>query len=115
LLCRLDEKIRKLDEQLAKHRETIKKARPGPAQEAAKRRALVVLKQKRLYETQRDQLYNQQFNVEQTTFAMQSMQVRRKAVGQAVAGWWQGGGISRALPVDAVDFDISLCMHTIWC
>ncbi len=39
---RLDEKIRKLDEQLAKHRDNIKKARPGPAQEAAKRRALVV-------------------------------------------------------------------------
>lgn len=38
----LDEKIRKLDEQLAKHKEAIKKCRPGPAQEAAKRRALVV-------------------------------------------------------------------------
>jgi hypothetical protein len=34
-----------------------------------------VLKQKRLYESQRDQLYNQQFNVEQTSFAMTSMQV----------------------------------------
>lgn len=36
---------------------------------------LQVLKQKRLYESQRDQLYNQQFNVEQTSFAMTSMQV----------------------------------------
>lgn len=41
-LCRLDEKIRKLDEQLAKHKDAIKKCRPGPAQEAAKRRALAV-------------------------------------------------------------------------
>ncbi len=40
--CRLDEKIRKLDEQLAQHRAQIKKCRPGPAQEAAKRRALQV-------------------------------------------------------------------------
>lgn len=40
--CSLDEKIRKLDEQLAKHKEAIKKCRPGPAQEAAKRRALAV-------------------------------------------------------------------------
>jgi len=40
--CRIDEKIRKLEEQLVKHRETIKKARPGPAQDAAKRRALGV-------------------------------------------------------------------------
>ena len=38
---RLDEKIRKLDEQLLKHKDTIQKTR-GPAQEAAKRRALVV-------------------------------------------------------------------------
>lgn len=33
-----------------------------------------MLKQKRLYEGQREQLYNQQFNVEQTAFALQSMQ-----------------------------------------
>lgn len=42
IFCRLDEKIRKLDEQLVKHRDTIKKTRAGPAQEAAKRRALGV-------------------------------------------------------------------------
>lgn len=40
--CRLDDKIRKLDEQLMKHRDAIKKTRPGPAQDAAKRRALSV-------------------------------------------------------------------------
>ncbi|KAL3138143.1 hypothetical protein ABBQ38_005371 [Trebouxia sp. C0009 RCD-2024] len=70
----LDDKIRKLDEQLSQHRAQIKKCRPGPAQEAAKRRALQVLKQKRLYENQRGQLMNQQFNVDQTSFALQSMQ-----------------------------------------
>ena len=42
LYPRLDEKLRKLDEQLVKHREVIKRTRPGPAQEAAKRRALNV-------------------------------------------------------------------------
>ena len=42
LACRLDEKLKKLDEQLIKHREAIKRSRPGPAQEAAKRRALNV-------------------------------------------------------------------------
>ena len=42
MTCRLDEKIRKMDEQLMKHRDVIKKTRPGPAQEAAKRRALSV-------------------------------------------------------------------------
>lgn len=87
-----------------KHRDVIKKTRPGPAQDAAKRRALSVrplchcpvllfkvvtaliratrlihvrlpqvLKQKRLYEGQREQLYNQQFNMEQTSFALESI------------------------------------------
>lgn len=42
LLPRLDEKLRKLDAQLVQHREAIRKARPGPAQDAAKRRALSV-------------------------------------------------------------------------
>ena len=32
-----------------------------------------VLKQKRLYENQREQLYNQQFNMEQTSNAIESM------------------------------------------
>ena len=88
-----------------KHRDAIKKTRPGPAQDAAKRRALSVrstfpaflntcngtpmigqvgllkpsvqhmqvLKQKKLYENQREQLYNQQFNMEQTSFALESI------------------------------------------
>ena len=65
----IDEKIRALDRDLAKHREAIKRARSGPAQEAAKRRALVVLKQRKMYESQREQLYGQRFNVEQVAFA----------------------------------------------
>lgn len=43
----LDERIKKLDAELLKHREAIKKLRPGPAQEAAKQRALRVLRQKK--------------------------------------------------------------------
>ena len=41
--CRLDLKIEKLDEQLLKLREQISRTRPGPAQEATKRRALQVV------------------------------------------------------------------------
>lgn len=70
---RLDEQIRKLDEQLMRYREQIKKTRPGPAQESIKRRALSVLKQKRMYESQRDTLYQQQYNMEQTRFSVESV------------------------------------------
>ena len=83
---RLEEKIRKLDEQLLKHRDAIKKTRPGPGQEAAKRRALAVLRQKRLYEQQREQLYNQQFSVESAANTMQSMQDNIQVVAAMQVG-----------------------------
>ncbi len=38
----MDDQIKKLDDQLVKYKEQIKKTRPGPAQEAIKRRALQV-------------------------------------------------------------------------
>lgn len=108
----VDEKIRKLDEQLAKHKDIIKKTRPGPAQEAAKRRALTVLKQKRLYESQRDQLYNQQYNVEQTTFAMTSMQdtvhtvQAMKAAGKEMKGFMKSNDL-KIENIEALHDDMS--------
>ena len=65
------------------HRDAIRKARPGPAQDAAKRRALAILKQKKLLEGQREQLYAQQFNMEQTAFALDSV----KDTVQVKEGW----------------------------
>ncbi|KDP45141.1 hypothetical protein JCGZ_17473 [Jatropha curcas] len=44
----VEEKIKKLDAELTRYREQIKKTRPGPAQEAIKARAMRVLKQKRI-------------------------------------------------------------------
>lgn len=45
----VDEKIKKLDAELSRYKEQIKKTRPGPAQDAVKARAMRVLKQKRMY------------------------------------------------------------------
>lgn len=44
----VDEKIKKLDAELSRYKEQIRKTRPGPAQEAVKARAMRVLKQKRM-------------------------------------------------------------------
>ena len=68
----LDAKITALDRELVRHREAIRRARVGAAQDAAKRRALVVLKQRKMYESQREQLYGQKFNVEQMAFASEN-------------------------------------------
>ena len=58
---------------MARYRDQLKRTRPGPAQAAIKQRAMRVLKQKRMYEQQRDSLYNQSFNLEQVSFATQNI------------------------------------------
>jgi charged multivesicular body protein 5 len=45
----VDEKIKKLDAELVRYKEQIKRTRPGPAQEAVKARAMRLLKQKKMY------------------------------------------------------------------
>ncbi|CAN7117281.1 unnamed protein product [Brassica rapa subsp. narinosa] len=69
----VEEKIKKLDVDLCKYREQIQKTRPGPAQQALKARAMRLLKQKKMYEGQRDMLYNQTFNLDQVSFAAEGL------------------------------------------
>ncbi|KAG5385559.1 hypothetical protein IGI04_037029 [Brassica rapa subsp. trilocularis] len=65
----VEDKIKKLDVELCKYREQIQKTRSGPVQQALKARAMRLLKQKKMYEGQRDMLYNQTFNLDQVSFA----------------------------------------------
>ncbi|XVF40976.1 hypothetical protein PTKIN_Ptkin01aG0244000 [Pterospermum kingtungense] len=69
----VDEKLKKLDAELSRYNEQIKKTRPGPAQEAIKARALKVLKAKRMYEGQRDMLYNQTLDLNKIAFAFEGL------------------------------------------
>ena len=68
-----DARIKKLDDELSKLGDQIKRARPGPAQTRLKQRALTVLKQKRMYEGQRDQIENQRFNTQELQFAVDTI------------------------------------------
>lgn len=101
----IDDKIKRLDEELRKHKEAIARARPGPAQEAAKQRALRILKQKKMYEAQRDQLFQQQFNIEQTSFTLQSMQDTKLQVQvmKAAAKDMKTQFKSKELDINAID------------
>nr|AAD27743.1 CGI-34 protein [Homo sapiens] len=54
----IDKKISRLDAELVKYKDQIKKMREGPAKNMVKQKALRVLKQKRMYEQQRDNLAN---------------------------------------------------------
>lgn len=69
----IDKKIQRLEQEISKYTEQMKKMRDGPAKQAVKQKALRLLKQKKVYEQQRDMLYNQSFNIEQQNMAIQSM------------------------------------------
>lgn len=64
--------IKGLDAELVKYRNALKKAK-GPAAANIKKRAMETLKRKKMYEQQRDQMAGQQFNIEQTSFAIDSI------------------------------------------
>ncbi|KAH0859085.1 hypothetical protein HID58_087346 [Brassica napus] len=64
----VEDKIKKPDVELCKYREHIQKTLSGPVQQALKARAMRLLKQKKMYEGQRDMLYNHTFNLDQPLF-----------------------------------------------
>ncbi|CAD6197066.1 unnamed protein product [Caenorhabditis auriculariae] len=69
----IEKKIAKLDGDLMKLRDQMSKMREGPSKNLIKQKALRILKQKRMYETQKGQLDQQAFNVDQSNFAIQGM------------------------------------------
>ncbi|UYV74790.1 chmp5, partial [Cordylochernes scorpioides] len=69
----LDKKIAKLDTDLVKCKDQIQKMRPGAARDAVRKKALRILRQRKTYEGQRDQLAQQSINIEQTAWAAQTI------------------------------------------
>ncbi|XP_033126560.1 charged multivesicular body protein 5-like [Anneissia japonica] len=69
----IEKKINKLDMELKKYKDQMKKMRDGPSKNMVKQRAMRVLKQKKMYEQQADNLRNQSFNMEQANYATQTL------------------------------------------
>lgn len=99
----VDDKIRKLDAELAKYKEQIKKTRPGPAQEAVKARAMRVLKQKRMYEGQRDMLYNQTFNLDQVAFASEGIKDAQQTMSALKSANKELKGMMKTVKIQDID------------
>uniref|UniRef100_A0A0N4ZM39 Cytochrome P450 n=1 Tax=Parastrongyloides trichosuri TaxID=131310 RepID=A0A0N4ZM39_PARTI len=76
----IEKKISKLDGELVKLKDQMKKMREGPAKNSVKQKALRILKQKKMYESQKDQLDTQIFNMEQTNFALEGMKDAQNTV-----------------------------------
>merc|ERR1719473_1280379 len=51
----------------------MKKMKPGPAKQTVQKRALAILKQKKMYESQKEKTMQQQFNMEQIMFAQDGL------------------------------------------
>jgi charged multivesicular body protein 5 len=82
----IDKKIQRLDVDLNKYKEQMKKMREGPAKNAIKQKALRVLKQRKMYESQRENLMAQSFNMEQTNFATQQLKDTKLTVDAMKVG-----------------------------
>lgn len=99
----VDEKIKKLDAELTRYREQLKKTRPGPAQEAIKARAMRILKQKRMYEGQRDMLYNQTFNLDQVSFAAEGIKDAQQTMSALKSANKELKGMMKTVKIQDID------------
>lgn len=68
-----EKKIAKLDAELKKYKDQMIKMKEGPAKNAVKAKALRILKQRKMYEAQVDNLRQQAFNMEQANYATQTL------------------------------------------
>ncbi|CAN8269489.1 unnamed protein product [Cochlearia groenlandica] len=99
----VEDKIKKLDVELCKYREQLKKTRPGPAQEAVKARAMRVLKQKKMYEGQRDMLYNQTFNLDQVSFAAEGLKDAQQTMTALKSANKELKGMMKTVKIQDID------------
>lgn len=99
----LDSKISALDKDLTSYKQKLKSANPS-SKKTLQKRAIEVLKRKRMYEQQRDQLLAQQFNMDQASFGIESA----KATVESVAAMKAANielkkALKKDLDLDAVD------------
>ncbi|KAK6538039.1 hypothetical protein TWF694_010932 [Orbilia ellipsospora] len=69
----LDVKISQLNAELGTYQTKMSKMRDGPAKNSIKSKALSVLQRRKQYETQRDQLMNQSWNMEQANMTVDNL------------------------------------------
>ncbi|BFZ60655.1 Vacuolar protein-sorting-associated protein 60 [Saitoella coloradoensis] len=69
----IEVKIRKLDAELSVLRDRMSRLRDGPGKNSLKQKAIKVLRQKKLYESQLDTLQQQTFNMEQTALTTENL------------------------------------------
>lgn len=100
----MDKKIADLEAELKAYKDKLKKTKSPAAKKQLQKRALEVLKRKRMYEQQRDMATAQQFNIDQTSFTLESSKATVSAVAAMKAANKElKAVIKKDLDLDAVD------------
>lgn len=100
----IETKIAALDKELNGYKQKLKTTKNPSAKRNIQKRAMEVLKRKRMYEAQRDTLMGQQFNMDQAAFGIESA----KATVESVAAMKAANvelkkAIKKDLNVDDID------------
>lgn len=82
----VDKKVSRIDGELNKYKQQMSKMKDGPAKNAVKQKALRLLKQKKQYEAQAENMRNQSFNMEQTLMATQTLKDTKTTVNAMKMG-----------------------------
>ena len=100
----MDSKIADLENELRVFKDKIKKTKSPAAKKQLQKRAMEVLKRKRMYEQQRDQVSAQAFNIDQTNFSLESAKASVETVA-AMKGAHQSlkHTLRKDLDIDDID------------
>jgi len=99
----VQKKISMLDKELLKYKEQMKKMRDGPSKNMVKQKAMRVLKQKKMYESQLENLRNQSFNMEQANFATQTLKDTKTTVDAMKLGVKQMKKEYKKVDIDQIE------------
>ena len=99
----IDKKIAKLDGDLAKLKNQMKTMRDGPGKNQVKAKAMRILKQKRMYENQRENIQQQSWNMDQTNYTINSLKDTQQTVTAMKAGLKQMKKEYKKINIDKVE------------
>lgn len=100
----MDKKIAGLELELKAYKDKIKKAKSPAAKKTLQKRAMEVLKRKRMYEQQRDMVAGQQFNIDQASFGIESAKANVQTVAAMKSATTQlKATLKNDLDIDAVE------------
>merc|ERR1711892_1467453 len=99
----IDKKIAKLDGDLAKLKNQMKPMRDGPAKNQVKAKAMRILKQKRMYENQRENVQQQSWNMDQTNYTINSLKDTQQTVTAMKTGLKQMKKEYKKINIDKVE------------